>query len=133
MDFLILSFRIWLIFQRIQLTSEAFDLDYSPNCTDDYLAITVRGVTQKFCGNSQPPLGIYTGNITLHFHSDWAKERTGFSIRYERLNSTGKKKTKFSNQIRETLWTQVRKNELLYLVRETQLKYLAESWPSEMQ
>ena len=62
------------------LTFEAFDVEPSPNgCGYDYVVVAYVSFRQRFCGTNIPGPFTSAGSITVIFHTDGNKVKTGFS------------------------------------------------------
>ena len=61
------------------MTFEAFDVEASPSgCGYDYVVVSYVSFRQRFCGTSIPGPFTSTGSITVTFHTDNNKRKTGF-------------------------------------------------------
>ena len=62
------------------LTFEAFDVESSSSCENDYVEVSHDSFSQRYCGRYIPGPFTSTGSsMVVRFHSDWAGTRTGFS------------------------------------------------------
>lgn len=78
-------------YQIVKLTFKAFSLQYSENCTKDYLKVAnseyLLGSLGTFCGNSVPhPVYSSTNEMYLKFRSDFSITAMGFEAIYEAVN-----------------------------------------------
>ena len=64
------------------LTFEAFQLEISSSCENDYVEVSYDSFSQRYCGSSIPGPFTSTGSsMVVRFRSDWGwgNTRTGFS------------------------------------------------------
>ena len=67
--------------KRINLTFTNFEVEFDPfgDCGFDYVEVSYRNFSEKYCGLSVPGPFISNTTITVKFHSDDFYNETGFS------------------------------------------------------
>ena len=79
-------------YQIVKLTFKVFSLQYSENCTKDYLKVSSNkygtGSLGTFCGNYMPlgPIFSTANEMYLSFRSDFSISASGFEAVYEAVN-----------------------------------------------
>ncbi|XP_058866216.1 hatching enzyme 1.2-like [Acipenser ruthenus] len=74
---------------KVSLTISSFDVEYSEDCSYDYLTlrdgpVTTSPVQQTYCGSEPIPSFTSSGNAAVvQFHSDGSDVGTGFSAKYK--------------------------------------------------
>ncbi|KAK6469098.1 high choriolytic enzyme 1-like [Huso huso] len=74
---------------KVSLTISSFDVEYSEDCSYDYLTlrdgpVTTSPVQQTYCGSEPIPSFTSSGNAAVvQFHSDSSDVGTGFSAKYK--------------------------------------------------